>query len=113
MSAIEIVEVTTPAEMQRFVKVPMRLNARDPAWTPPLIMERLEALSPKINPLFQHAEAAFWLAVQDGRDVGRISAQIDRLAPDEPEGPTGYFGMIAAENDPEIFAALFPVARPG
>ena len=108
---IQIVEARTPAEMQRFVRLPMRLNAGDPAWTPPLIMERLEALSPKINPLFQHAEAAFWLAVRDGKDVGRISAQIDQLAPDEPEGPTGFFGMIAAENDPAIFAALFPVAE--
>ena len=46
-------------------------------------MERLEALSPKTNPFFDHAEVQFWLAVRDGRDVGRISAQIDRLAPQD------------------------------
>lgn len=108
---IQIVEARTPAEMERFVRVPMRLNAGDPAWTPPLMMERREALSPKINPLFKHADAAFWLAVRDGRDVGRISAQIDHLAPSDPARPSGFFGMIAAEDDPEVFAALFDAAE--
>ena len=111
MGQIEIVEALTPAEMDRFVRLPLRLNAGDPAWSPPLLMERREALSPKINPFFQHAEAAFWLAVKDGRDVGRISAQLDHLAPPDPERPFGYFGMIAAEDDPAVFAALFATAE--
>jgi hypothetical protein len=110
-SSIEIVEARSKAEMERFVALPLRLNANDPAWSPPLLMERMEALDPKINPFFQHAEAAFWLAVKDGRDVGRISAQLDHLAPADAQAPFGYFGMIAAEDDPAIFAALFAVAE--
>jgi len=108
---ITIVEARSPAEMERFVRLPLRLNAGDPAWSPPLLMERREALSAKVNPFFQHAEAAFFLAVRNGRDVGRISAQIDRLAPPDPEGPAGYFGMIAAEDDGAVFAALFAAAE--
>lgn len=108
---ITIVEARSPAEMERFVRLPLRLNAGDPAWSPPLLLERREALSPKINPFFQHAEAAFFLAVRDGRDVGRISAQVDRLAPPGPEGEAGYFGMIAAEDDPAVFSALFEAAE--
>jgi hypothetical protein len=111
MAQVEIVEALTPAEMKRFIRVPMRLNAKDPAWIAPLVMERGEALSPKINPFFKHADAAFWLAVRDGRDVGRISAQIDHLAPADPERPFGYFGMIAAEDDPEVFKALLDTAE--
>lgn len=108
---IELVEVGDARTLDRFVRLPMRLNAGDPAWTPPLITERKDALSPKVNPFFQHAEAAFWLATRDGRDVGRISAQIDALAPEDPAIPSGYFGMIAAEDDPEVFAALFSAAE--
>jgi hypothetical protein len=111
MAAVEIVEVLTPQDMDRFIRVPMRLNAGDPAFVPPLVMERKEALDPKINPFFQHAECAFWLAVRDGKDVGRISAQLDHLAPPDPEGPAGYFGMIAGEDDPAVFAALFATAE--
>ena len=61
-AAVEIVPAVSGGEMERFVRLPLRLNAADPAWTPPLLMERREALSPKHNPLFEHAEAAFWLA---------------------------------------------------
>jgi hypothetical protein len=110
-SPIEIVEVDGPRALDRFVRLPLRLNRDDPAWAPPLLMERKEALSPKVNPLFQHAEAAFFLAVRDGRDVGRISAQVDALAPEDPACPSGYFGMIAAEDDPEVFEALFAAAE--
>lgn len=108
---IRIVPVSSPAELERFVRVPMRLGQGDPNYVAPLLMERLEALSPKTNPFFSHAEVQFWLAVRDGRDVGRISAQIDALAPDDGKGPVGHFGMIAAEDDPAIFAALFAAAE--
>lgn len=111
MSQIEIVEVDSDAEMDRFIRVPMRLNAGDPNWVAPLVMERKEAFSPKINPFFLHAEAAFFIAVRDGKDVGRISAQLDHLAPPDPAGPSGYFGLIAGEDDPAVFAVLFAAAE--
>ena len=111
MGAVEILPVNTGAELARFVRAPMRIGAKDPNWISPLIMERVEALTPKTNPLFEHTDVQMWLARKGGRDVGRISAQIDHLAPSDPANPSGYFGMIHAEDDPEIFAALFAVAE--
>ena len=111
MGEVEIVPVSGGKMLERFVKVPMRINAKDPSWRAPLIMERVEALTPKTNPFFEHADVQLWLAVKDGRDVGRISAQIDHLAPADPAGPFGYFGSICAEDDPAIFAGLFRTAE--
>ena len=113
MGAVEILPVKTGAELERFVRVPMRIaaEAKDPNWVSPLIMERVEALTPKTNPLFEHTDVQLWLARKNGKDVGRISAQIDHLAPSDPKAPSGYFGMIHAEDDPEVFAALFAVAE--
>lgn len=108
MGGIEILPVGSPAELDRFIKLPARLYAGDPAFVAPLMMERREALSPSKNPYFAHAETQFWLARRDGRDVGRISAQIDRLVTD-PD--VGHFGMIVAEDDAEVFAALFATAE--
>jgi hypothetical protein len=110
-AALMVIPVSTPQETERFIRLPMRLNAGDPNYVAPLLMERREALSPKINPFFAHAEVQLWLAVKGGRDVGRISAQIDALTPDDGKGPVGHFGMIAAEDDPAIFKALFETAE--
>ena len=96
--------------MSRFIRLPTRLHAQDPNWVTPLEMEREEAFSPKKNPLFQTTEVQFWLAVRDGRDVGRISAQVERHAAPGNE-TTGHFGLIAAEDDAEVFAALFATAE--
>lgn len=109
--AVDIIPADSKAELERFIRLPMRLSAADRSYVAPLMFERREALSRKINPFFQHADAQFWLARKDGRDVGRISAQIDHLARTDPAAPAGYFGMIAAEDDPEVFAALFKTAE--
>lgn len=107
---IEIIPVVSPRELDRFIRLPMRLGASDPNYVAPLIVERQQSLSPKGNPFFDHADVQFWLAVENGRDVGRISAQIDHLNPQTDNG-VGNFGMIAAEDDPRVFAALFAAAE--
>ena len=109
MSGIQIIPVSGKKLLKRFILLPERLHKADPAYIAPLHMEREEALGHK-NPFFGHAEVQFWLAVKDGRDVGRISAQIDTLALSlNPDAP-GLFGMLAAENDEEIFRILLETA---
>ncbi|HWF01850.1 MAG TPA: dATP pyrophosphohydrolase [Caulobacteraceae bacterium] len=109
--AVEIEPIDDANGRERFIRLPMRLMANDPNYIAPLMFERREALNPKINPFFKHADHQFWIARKDGRDAGRISAQIDHLAKTDPEKPAGYFGMVAAEDDPEVFAALFRTAE--
>jgi hypothetical protein len=110
VSGIEIIPVQGRSLLDRFIRLPERVHKDDPHYIAPLHMERQEALTAK-NPFFGHAEVQFWLARKDGRDVGRISAQIDRhalaLRPDDP----GMFGMIAAENDPAVFKALLETVQ--
>jgi hypothetical protein len=105
---LQIAAVQSRAELERFIRLPEALSRADPSYVPPLRSERRAALTPKGNPFFKHAEAAFWIARRDGRDVGRISAQQDRLVPD----PTiGQFGMLNALDDGEVFAALLATAE--
>ena len=107
---LDVVGVATPGDLDRFVKLPSRLQASDTAWVSPLAFERKIALSRKKNPFFEHADAMFWLARRNGRDVGRISAQVDRLAIAARPG-IGWFGLIAADDDDSVFAALTRTAE--
>ena len=110
--AVEVLPVRDRAGMERFIRLPHALFRDDPHWVPPLWAERRAALSPEKNPWFRHAEAAFWIARRDGRDVGRVSAQDDRLAPRDPDGARiGHFGLLAAEDDGAVFAALLSAAE--
>lgn len=109
-TALHIIPVEGKALLHRFIRLPATLSRHDPHWITPLDLEREESFSPKKNPLFAHTEVQFWLAVKDGRDVGRISAQVD--AHNTEKGDlTGHFGLIAAEDDPALFKALFATAE--
>ena len=109
MSTIDIVPVEGSALLDRFIRLPERLHRDDRHYVAPLRLERRDALTPK-NPFFGHAEIQFWIARKDGRDAGRISAQIDRNALAVRPDATGQFGMIAAEDDPALFQALLTTA---
>ena len=99
-------DVTDRASIKKFIKVPWGIYADDPCWVPPLIQERLDLLSPK-HPYFEHAQAQFWIAYQNGKAVGRISAQIDQLKPISEHESVGYFGMFECVDDVEIAGELF------
>ncbi|PXA84286.1 N-acetyltransferase [Nostoc sp. 3335mG] len=84
VGAIEFFHVKTVADKKRFVEVQFALNKADPAWVPPLRMDALELLTPGKNPWFEHGHGDLFIAVRDGKDVGRISAHIDHLWLDMP-----------------------------
>jgi hypothetical protein len=108
---IEIVEVADKAMLRRFIRVPFLVHKDDTSWVPPLLSEREEAFTPSKNEFLRRAEVRFWIARRDGRDVGRISAQIDPLAQKEGCDPVGHFGCLSAIDDREVFAALFQTAE--
>jgi len=107
---VTVVAVSDHASLDAFIDVPRRLQRTDPAFVAPLALERREALDRARNPYFRHAEVQFWLALRDGRPVGRISAQIDRLHLAKFADATGFFGLIEGA-DRAVFRALFGAAE--
>ncbi|HET9903080.1 MAG TPA: dATP pyrophosphohydrolase [Xanthobacteraceae bacterium] len=109
--ALRIATVETPRQWRDFHHVPYRVYAGDSNWVPPLLLERRLHYSPKHNPFFQHAKAAFWVAYRGGEPVGRISAQIDALHLERYGDATGHFGSLEAVDDAEVFAQLLRTAE--
>ncbi len=111
MSAIVIRPVTDKASTRAFLDVPFSLYRDDPNWVAPLYLERFDHLNTKKNPYFQHADAQLFVAYRDGRPVGRISAQHDRLRLEHHKDHTGQFGFFESENDAAVAHALFGAAE--
>jgi hypothetical protein len=110
-SGLRLQRVEDRRELKQFLRLPAALHAADRNWVQPLTFERLEHLNPKKNPWFDHAEVAYWLAWRGEHSVGRVSAQIDHLHLERYADATGHFGFLEAEDDPEVFAALFEAAE--
>jgi hypothetical protein len=106
----QIVAVRTKAERETFIRVPFDIYKGDPNWVPPLLFDRRDQINPK-HPFFRHADMQAFLAIQGGKAVGRISAQVDHLNADRGRPGLGYFGLIDAIDDRDVFAALFGAAE--
>lgn len=104
--AIDVCRVESAADLDAFIDLPYRLYRGDGLWVPPLKFERRRHFSAK-NPYFEHARVALWLARRNGRPVGRLSTQICTLYQERYGAGTGHFGFLEAEDDPQVFDALF------
>jgi len=107
---ITLVEATSRQTVNDFLHLPERIYADDAAWVAPLMFEQKQRVFEN-KPLFAHCEVAAWVAYRDGRPVGRITAQLDQMQPEDEAGKIGYFGMLEAVDDRTVFDALFGMAQ--
>ena len=110
MSRIEVSEITSRQERDEFIKFPWRIYQNDPAWVPPLIIERREFLDRKRHPFYQHGDAALFLARRNGEVVGRIMASDDPNYNAFHRSNVGCFGLFESVQDRQVAAALFDAA---
>jgi GNAT superfamily N-acetyltransferase len=97
------------ASLNRFVRLPWKIYAGDPAWVPPLIADVRKVLRSD-HPFHQHADAEYYLAVRDGEPVGRIAAVVNRQYNAFHETRTGFVGLFECVDDPASAEALLRTA---
>jgi hypothetical protein len=108
---VEVRPVRSRRDVKEFIELPFRLHATSPQWIPPLRLERHAFLSRRFNAYFKHGEAGLFLALRDGRVVGRISAQVDRAYNEYHRSRTGMFGFLELEDDPEVLTRMLSAAE--
>ncbi len=108
--SVLVAQVEGQTALRQFIQIPWSLYADDPAWVPPLVIERRRHLSSR-NPYFSHAQYCSWIAHRGKIPVGRISAQVDELHIQRYQDATGFFGMLEAEDNGETFHALINTAE--
>ena len=103
---IQIQEARTRKELETFVRFPFSLYKNSPYWVPPIIKEELNSFDPGINPVFEQAEARFFLALKEGKPVGRVAAIVNWNEVREQGLPKIRFGWFDFEDDIEVSRAL-------
>ena len=106
MSNIRISEVTTRRERNAFIRFPWKVYAGDPAWVPPLLIERKAFLDRKRHPFYRHGDAALFLARKNGEIVGRIMASDDPNYNSLHGANAGCFGLFECIDDREVAVTL-------
>ena len=107
---ITVSPVQSDASFWEFLRLPWHIYQGDPHWVPPLLSHQRQFLDPRHGYFFEIGEARYFLASQNGRPVGRLSAHINRLH-DTVHGPeTGFFGFFECIPDQNVAAALFEAA---
>ena len=76
---ITLQKVTSKKEMKQFVLFPFSLYKDNSYWVPPIVKDEIASFDPSKNPVFENAEAQFFIAIKNGKIVGRIAAIINCL----------------------------------
>ncbi|MCD6122914.1 MAG: hypothetical protein J7K04_13840 [Spirochaetales bacterium] len=111
MPNVEIKTVNTNRERLRFIKMPWLIYKNDPHWVPPIIADQKSFINPKKGVFFEHGKAKLFLAIRDGKPVGRISAHINTLHDEIYNDGKGFFGFFECENNQETADMLFRAAE--
>ena len=105
-----IVPISNKNFLKAFIRFPNRLYQSDPNWVPPLESERRDFFNPKKNPFFKSGEAQLFLAMENEKCVGRISAHIHRRHLERHKDAAGFFGFFDSAPDKNAATALVEAA---
>lgn len=107
MLIIEKVNTENKKQVKRFVELPYQIYANCAQWVPPLNIDAYNQLNRKKHPFHEHSDVDFFIAVRDGKDVGRIAAIENKPFNKYHNEKTADFYFFECENNQETANALF------
>ena len=107
MSSIQIKRVETKKDIKRFIEFHYDLYKGNPYDVPNLYSDEVNTLSKNKNAAFDFCEAEYFLALKEGKIVGRVAAIINHKANEKWKKKDVRFGWIDFIDDIEVSRALF------
>jgi hypothetical protein len=108
---LSIFPVKTSGDLHKFVLFPFSHYKGNPYWTPNLISEEKKLLTKGKHPFHDHAEVCLFLASDNDKIVGRISAHVNHNHNKFHDDKVGFFGFFDCIQSKEIASALFEAAE--
>jgi hypothetical protein len=97
-------------QVDDFLRLPFSMYREIPQWVPPLQVDERFRLNPRRFPFYRHSQAAFFLACEGTRPVGRL-AVLDNCRYNElHKAKTAFFYLFECENNKDAATALFNCA---
>ena len=106
VSNISVVPVRTRRDLRRFARFNVKLYKDNPYSVPDLIGDTKNSFTPSRNAAFEFCEAQPFIALIDGKVVGRVAAIINHKANDVWNVRTVRFGWIDFIDDIRVSEAL-------
>ncbi len=103
---ITLKKITNKKEMKQFVTFPFSLYEKNNFWVPPIIKEEINNFDPTKNPVFENAEAQFFIAFKNNKIVGRVAAIINWYEVKEQQIKKMRFGWFDVIDDIAVTKAL-------
>ena len=107
MIKIDKIDTDNKSQVKRFVEFPYKLYKDSAQWVPPLYLDAYMYLNRKKHPFHEHSDVDFFIAVRDGRDVGRIAAIENKPFNKYHNTKKADFYFFECDNDPEAATELF------
>lgn len=107
MASLRLVEVDSRKLEKAFFAFPLDLYAGCPQYVPPLLVDEIETFDRSKNPVFENADAKRWLAIRDGKTIGRIAGIVNYAYNDYHKVKRLRFGWFDCVNEYPVAAALF------
>ncbi len=106
-TSVTVKEVTTKAELRKFVDFPNKMYKDVPQFVPAFYGDDLEDWDKKKNPAFDYCEGKTFLAYRDGKIVGRIGAILSHKSNEKWGTQRMRFSQVDFIDDIEVSSALF------
>ena len=106
MSSVQIKRVETKKDLKAFIECHYDLYEGNQYDAPNLYSDELNTLSKDKNAAFDFCEAEYFLALKEGKVVGRVAAIINNKANEKWDKKDVRFGWIDFIDDIEVSKAL-------
>ena len=106
MSSVQIKRVETKKDLKAFIECHYDLYEGNQYDAPNLYSDELNTLSKDKNAAFDFCEAEYFLALKEGKVVGRVAAIINNKANEKWDKQDVRFGWIDFIDDIEVTKAL-------
>ena len=107
MLTIEKIDTTSKAQVRRFVRIPFQFYVGTSQWVPPILIDVETMLNRKKHPFYEHSDGDFFIAVRDGKDIGRLAVFENKRFNEYHGTHCAQFYFFECEDNLETATALF------